>query len=42
VLLIANRRHGTGFSAADLHLLEVLAEQLVVGLDRAQLLGASR
>lgn len=39
VLLIANSRRPGGFEPADIELLEVLAEQVVVGLDRATLLG---
>ncbi len=39
VLLVANRRSPGGFDSADIQLLEVLAEQVVVGLDRAKLLG---
>jgi signal transduction histidine kinase len=39
VLLVANPRRPGGFDATDSLLLEALAEQVVVGLDRATLLG---
>jgi len=39
VLLAANPRRAGGFDGTDIQLVETLAEQLVVGLDRAKLLG---
>lgn len=38
-LLVANRNDGAAFEPTDVRLLETIAEQVVVGVDRAQLLG---
>ena len=42
VVSVYNRNDGTRFSAADVELLETLGDQVVVGLDRALMLEASR
>jgi signal transduction histidine kinase len=42
VLAVVNRRDGNQFTDADIHLLQTLGDQVVVGLDRAHVLEESR
>ena len=42
VLAVVNRRDGQPFTDADVHLLQTLGDQVVVGLDRAHVLEESR